>query len=117
MPRIRQKEMDAYVGSRIRELRISRGLSRLGLSKYIGVTHQQIQKYEKGTNSVSICLLSQLSDIFKISTDSILGQQHKPSAIISNRDRLAMEVMRAFAKIKDEKQKEAIAALIRFMVK
>ena len=47
-------EVDKYVGERIYSLRLASGWSRQQLSESIGVTHQQLLKYEKGTNRLSI---------------------------------------------------------------
>ena len=43
------EEIDKFIGNKIYSLRLAKGLSRQQLSKVIGVTHQQLQKYEKGT--------------------------------------------------------------------
>ncbi len=49
---------DISIGKRIRHRRISMGLSQKELGSYLGVSFQQIQKYEKGSNRVSAgCLL------------------------------------------------------------
>ncbi|PIT68385.1 helix-turn-helix domain-containing protein [Bartonella tribocorum] len=49
---------DISIGKRIRYKRISMGLSQKELGNHLGVSFQQIQKYEKGTNRVSAgCLL------------------------------------------------------------
>ncbi len=50
--------IDILIGKRIRHRRISMGLSQKALGNYLGVSFQQIQKYEKGFNRVSAgCLL------------------------------------------------------------
>ncbi|WP_375658674.1 helix-turn-helix domain-containing protein [Bartonella sp. MR30HLJHH] len=50
--------IDISIGKRIRHRRISMGLSQKELGSYLGVSFQQIQKYEKGLNRVSAgCLL------------------------------------------------------------
>ncbi|WP_212112920.1 helix-turn-helix domain-containing protein [Bartonella queenslandensis] len=50
--------IDISIGKRIRHRRISMGLSQKELGSYLGVSFQQIQKYEKGSNRVSAkCLL------------------------------------------------------------
>ncbi|WP_375620275.1 helix-turn-helix domain-containing protein [Bartonella sp. TS25HLJMH] len=50
--------VDISIGKRIRHKRISMGLSQKALGSYLGVSFQQIQKYEKGLNRVSAgCLL------------------------------------------------------------
>jgi transcriptional regulator with XRE-family HTH domain len=45
-------KIDKFIGQKIYSLRLAKGLSREQLSKVIGVTHQQLQKYENGTNRV-----------------------------------------------------------------
>jgi transcriptional regulator with XRE-family HTH domain len=54
------------VGRRIRARRLERGLSQTELGAKLGVTFQQIQKYEKGSNSVSSGRLGQISDILEV---------------------------------------------------
>ncbi len=50
--------IDILIGKRIRHRRIAMGLSQKELGSYLGVSFQQIQKYEKGFNRVSAgCLL------------------------------------------------------------
>ena len=46
-------EQDRYIGQRIREARLSGRISQAGLGELIGVSFQQIQKYENGTNRVN----------------------------------------------------------------
>ena len=46
-------KVDKIIGERIHGLRISMGLSRQQLAPMFDVTHQQLQKYEKGTNRIS----------------------------------------------------------------
>jgi len=48
------KSFDEHLGQKIRELRRQRGLSQTELAGPLGVTHQQIQKYESGTNRLSV---------------------------------------------------------------
>lgn len=53
---------DIYVGSRVREARAARGMSQEQLGRQLGISFQQIQKYEKGTNRIGA---SRLWDIGK----------------------------------------------------
>ncbi|WP_192843175.1 helix-turn-helix domain-containing protein [Aureimonas sp. AU12] len=54
--------IDLAIGERIRENRLARGLSLQDLARAVGVTHQQIQKYERGTCRVSAATLYRLAD-------------------------------------------------------
>ncbi|WP_375628897.1 MULTISPECIES: helix-turn-helix domain-containing protein [unclassified Bartonella] len=58
MPTKNPHFIDILIGKRIRHRRISIGLSQKALGSHLGVSFQQIQKYEKGLNRVSVgCLL------------------------------------------------------------
>jgi len=58
--------IDIHVGHRIRQQRNARNMTQQQLSKHIGVTFQQIQKYEKGTNRVSASRLQEISKILNV---------------------------------------------------
>jgi transcriptional regulator with XRE-family HTH domain len=47
------KSFDEHIGEKIRDLRIQRGLNQTELGEPLGVSHQQIQKYESGINRLS----------------------------------------------------------------
>jgi transcriptional regulator with XRE-family HTH domain len=53
--------LDRYVGSRMRVRRLEVGMSQEKLGEFLGITFQQVQKYEKGTNRVSISRLHQIA--------------------------------------------------------
>jgi transcriptional regulator with XRE-family HTH domain len=62
----RIENWNAEVGRRIRARRLECGLSQTQLGEKLGVTFQQIQKYERGANGVSSGRLEQISDIFQV---------------------------------------------------
>ena len=53
--------MDRHVGARMRERRIMLGLTQQELAKLIGVTYQQVHKYEKGINRIAAGRLHQIA--------------------------------------------------------
>jgi transcriptional regulator with XRE-family HTH domain len=57
--------VDKHVGSRVRLLRMQAGMSQEALGDKLGLTFQQIQKYEKGQNRIGASRLFQLSRIFR----------------------------------------------------
>jgi len=59
--------VDSYVGQKIRARRIFLGLSQTEVADAIGITFQQIQKYEKGANRVGASRLQQISDALGVS--------------------------------------------------
>jgi len=67
-------DVDLQVGARVRELRTLRGLTQEELGKAMRDTlsHQQIQKYEKGENSISCARLAQLAEVLEVTAASFL---------------------------------------------
>ena len=56
-PARRTKDIDVLIGERIREIRIEKGLSQADLGEVVGVSFQQIQKYERAANRISASTL------------------------------------------------------------
>ncbi|SMF15854.1 Transcriptional regulator, contains XRE-family HTH domain [Tistlia consotensis] len=59
-------ELDAEIGRRLREARIVRGMSQTELGDALGITFQQIQKYEKGLNRIGSGRLFKISRILHL---------------------------------------------------
>lgn len=59
--------VDLHVGARLRQPRRLIGLSQVGLAQAVGMTHQQVQKYERGGNRVSASMLYALACVLKVS--------------------------------------------------
>ncbi len=59
-------EIDKIVGTKILEVRKSKNISRKELAENVGITHQQIHKYENGTNRISISRLYQICEYLGI---------------------------------------------------
>lgn len=60
----RATEIDVIVGKRVREIRQAQGISQEKLGEAIGITFQQVQKYERGTNRISAGKLFEMSKFF-----------------------------------------------------
>lgn len=58
--------MDAHVGERIRTRRILLGLSQAKLGEILGLTFQQVQKYEHGRNRITAGMLHQVSQALEV---------------------------------------------------
>src|SRR3978361_808664 len=66
MPSKAPNPVDKHVGSRVRMRRLMVGMSQERLGDALGLTFQQIQKYEKGTNRIGASRLQQISEILRI---------------------------------------------------
>ncbi|HEX5380593.1 MAG TPA: helix-turn-helix transcriptional regulator [Phenylobacterium sp.] len=95
---------DVMVGRRLRQIRQSKGFSLDALASLIGVSFQQIQKYEQGTNRLSVSTLMRIADALQVSVHEFLD--FDIAATRSCREALAfldsdeaIDLMRAFARI------------------
>ena len=64
---------------RLKQLRENKGLSQDGLGKLLNTTQQTINNYEKGKREPSQDMLQKIADIFKVSTDYLLGRTDDPT--------------------------------------
>jgi transcriptional regulator with XRE-family HTH domain len=65
---------DKAIGERIRKRRKELKISQEGLGKIVGVSFQQVQKYENGTNRVSASRLSKIADHLQVPVTMLLGE-------------------------------------------
>lgn len=80
------------MGQRIRLARLNRRLSQTAVADKLGITFQQIQKYEKGTNAVSTKRLNQLCEVLGITPLTLLGTQAKENEPLPNLDTWTMKL-------------------------
>ena len=66
MPRKKEQTLDAYIGARVRMRRLMLNMSQEVLSGKLGVTFQQVQKYEKGLNRITASRLLQLAQALHV---------------------------------------------------
>lgn len=75
---------DKIIGQNLQIWRKRRGLSQEALGDKIGVTFQQIQKYERGTNRLAASRLVPLAEILEITPLTLLGAPEKSATKLSN---------------------------------
>jgi transcriptional regulator with XRE-family HTH domain len=69
------KEFRKSVGETIKRYRLNVNMSQMELAEKLGISYQQLQKYEKGINNISISRLKQISEALKIPISSLLEVQ------------------------------------------
>ena len=69
--------VDAYLGARMRHRRSELGLSQTALGEKLGVTFQQIQKYESGVNRVSAARLFEICEALDVPLASMFERKLK----------------------------------------
>lgn len=66
--------VDDYIGARMRDRRTKLGLSQSDLAQTLGVSFQQVQKYEKGVNRVSAARLFEICKALKVPLASMFAR-------------------------------------------
>lgn len=99
---------DLYAGTQLRKLRKARGFSQVALAEALGVSFQQIQKYERGLNRLSAGKIDMISNFFNISVMYFFNVQESSLEIVKlfNRcDKERQKILLALAQTYSEEQK------------
>lgn len=104
--------LDKRIGAKLRQLRQEKGLSQSNVSDKIYVSVQQISKYEKGTNRVSIDMFFKLCQIFEANPCEILAEINNSNLPVSKNSVAVIHLNRNFRRIKNLKVREAILKLV-----
>ena len=126
LPKKTPNPIDVHVGSRIRLRRNMVSMSQEKLGEALGITFQQIQKYEKGTNRVGASRLQQISQVLGVPVSFFFedapgeapagGMAESQSTgfvvdFLSSSE--GLQLNRAFARISDAKVRRKIIELVR----
>ena len=104
---------DVIVARNMRRFRIARGLSQTELGNAVGVTFQQIQKYEKAKNAIAPGRLRQMCKILGVAPAEMFGEQPQiDSEPIPAMTQWSYRTLIALNKIKSESMRRSIGALI-----
>ncbi len=125
--------VDAHVGRQLRAQRTLQGMSQEKLGEALGLTFQQIQKYERGANRIGASRLYQLSKIFGVSVDYFFQDYSETlvhdSQMTGFREtagptmkdplmrRETLELVRSYYGIKNTRARKAIFELVKAMAK
>jgi transcriptional regulator with XRE-family HTH domain len=66
-------DVDRAIGQRVRQLRMQLGMSQQALGEECGISFQQIQKYEKGANRVSVARMLEFCEHLQTTPNDIIG--------------------------------------------
>lgn len=110
--------IDKSVGARLRLRRTILGLSQKDLADTAGVSFQQIQKYENGSNSMSSIRLAQLAEYLGVNVDYFfkeleLSPKEDSSIDINYTNKDLLEWMRDFQKLGDTDLRKKVSELTR----
>lgn len=121
--------IDIHVGSRVRLRRMMLSMSQEKLGEHLGITFQQIQKYEKGTNRIGASRLQHIARVLSVpvsfffedapgapSEPNGLKEESQTSYIVDFLSSAeGIQLNRAFVRIKDPKLRRRVIDLVRGM--
>ena len=114
--------IDRHVGHRLRLARASRKLTQTQLADASGITFQQVQKYEKGTNRVSASRLFEFATLLKVEISYFFdGADDRVDLVAASADdpfnisQVDVEILRSLWQIKDSRLKRKLLDLITSM--
>ena len=109
--------IDVAVGARVRVRRRSIDLSQAQLGHPLGITFQQVQKYEKGANRISASMLVKIAAKLETSVAALVGEDDSAPVEMVVYTQLAragaQQLLAAFAAIGDSETRRAILTLAR----
>lgn len=118
-------ETDVQVGTRVRIRRVELGLSQTELANALGVTFQQVQKYEKGTNRIGASRLHAMAGVLRVPVSYFFpapgdGFDHgaRPGEVLGLLGIPgAMDLLRNFAHIRDRSVQKALCVMARTLAR
>lgn len=129
----RQNARDCHIGDRIRTGRIVRGVTGKQLAQALKCTNQQLNKYELGTNRVSLSRLFDVADALRLPVafflekggpstrlaTSVRARRVKVEDCCGDRTQLdpaeALDIIRAFSRISDARLRKSMLAVMRLL--
>jgi transcriptional regulator with XRE-family HTH domain len=118
--------IDRQVGVRVRMQRVALKMSQQQLAAELGISFQQVQKYEKGSNRIGASRLRRLAEILQVPVSfffedfPVSGRKQAPlpsyiSDFLTSADGLALT--EAFMRIRDARQRRCIVILVEAMTR
>jgi transcriptional regulator with XRE-family HTH domain len=115
--------VDIEVGQRIRIYRKARGLSQTTLADQLGVTFQQVQKYENGTSRIGAGRLMRIAHVLGVPIAALLGVNDTTTIKSSERRKVfsslklltvssALRLLRSYERVNDRKIRRSIVNLV-----
>lgn len=106
---------DHALGVRITALRKAKGLSQTEVGKALGVSFQQVQKYERGLNRIGAGRLHSIANFFAVPVSSLYGDADDPAGELEIFGLIALpgaaDLLRAFAKIDNAELRRNVLAI------
>ena len=115
MGRLRSSDIDRFLGHRIKRLRLGAGMTQQQVARQLGVSNQQVPKYEKGISRFSAERLLAIARVFDVAVGDLFeAYSGPPTDRISdpNTSRMLLDLTRSFLEL-EPKYQDAFVRLVR----
>ncbi len=107
----RPHPVDIHVGARVQQRRVLLGMNQTKLGDALGMSFQQVQKYERGTNRISASKLFKLSQVLDVSIEYFFDEMPPVVAASPMITQETLKLVRAYYEIEDAKIRKRVYEL------
>ena len=100
--------IDVQLGATVKARREALRITQAELAEQIGVTFQQVQKYERGVNRISASRLVRIAQVLDTTAAELLGEGEQLSEVAG-----AHALLQAWSRIEQREQREAVLSLVK----
>jgi transcriptional regulator with XRE-family HTH domain len=117
MTKHRAQSVDRHVGGMIRKYRVDRGLTQSDLARAAGLSYQQVQKYEAGSNRVSAGKLYEFAVLLKVAPEAFFEGLPAPARPAGGGDGAGpvTELARNFERVENPGLRAAVASVVKHL--
>ncbi len=121
-------EIDQLIGGRLKAIRTSKGFTQEDLASKLGISFQQIQKYENGKNRISFSRLYELSNFLNEPLESFVQNLDQPTSFSDNSQVLLQagndsisqkeldDLVKIYSSVKDTASRKNVLKMMKLMV-
>lgn len=106
------KSVDEQVGGKVRSFRIAAGIKQTELARLLGISYQQVQKYETGKDKISISRLVEIAKALEQPVTAFFGDSKTPEL---THNRQALTLMRWFDLIPEESHRQLLVDVVKHL--
>ena len=107
--------VDQEIGLRIRSRRVELRMSQVALAEAIGVTFQQVQKYEKGQNRISAAMLLRIAQVLQQRPSDLMPNVDQPEVAGADQERKLEQIAAFLQQIRDPENRALLVRIAKLL--
>jgi transcriptional regulator with XRE-family HTH domain len=114
----RLRDLERSIGAKVREHRLLLGMTQQQLAEALGMTYQQVHKYETGTNRIASGQLGRIAQVLGVEIGQFFADAEREEAFRPTpSQRLLLELTRSFMAVRSRDHQEALCRLARSLAR